>query len=78
MTADNSYLRHSLKVYIQSLTTTSGSSLFGSVIEHRTFKSAARVQISPVSWDFFSLMCYGYVPYYGSYVIRCGFSARLD
>ena len=39
---------HSLKVYIQSLTTDSGS-----VVEHWIIDPAARVPLPPKSWDFF-------------------------
>ena len=57
--ADNSNLMHSLWVYIQSLTTVSGSRHFGSVVEHWPFTPAARVQIPQQSWDFIqpSLLC---------------------
>ena len=57
--ADNLYLTHSLKVYIQSLTTASGSRLFGSVVENWIIDPAARVRFPPKSWEFFfSLICY--------------------
>ena len=49
---------HSLQVHIQSLTTASGSRLFGSVIEHWITDPAGRVRFPPKSWEFFSLICY--------------------
>ena len=52
VTVDNSYLSHSLEVYIQSLTTVSGSRLFGSVVEHWIIDPAARVRFPPKSWNF--------------------------
>ena len=56
VTADNSTLR--LVYRFISLTTASGSILIGSVVEHWIIDPAARVQIPPKSWDFFSLICY--------------------
>ena len=53
VTADNSYLTHSLQVYIHSLTTAPESRLFGSVEEHWIFNPAARVLFPPKLWDFF-------------------------
>ena len=56
VTTENSYLTHSLKVYIQTLTTASGIRLFGSVVEHWTFNSAARFQIPPQPRNLFSAL----------------------
>ena len=47
------YLKHSLWVYIQSLTTASGRSRFSSVVKHWIIDPAARVRFSPKSCDFF-------------------------
>ena len=53
VTADNStlhithYLTDSLQIYIQSLTTASGSRLFGSVVKHWIIDPAARVRFPP-------------------------------
>ena len=45
-------LTHSLQICIQSLTTASGSRLFGSVVEHWIIDPASRVRFKPKSWDF--------------------------
>ena len=59
VTADKSYLTHSLIVYIQSLTTASGYRLFGAVVEHWIFNTAAQVRIPTDVMDFFfRLLCY--------------------
>ena len=44
--------------YIQSLTTASGSRLFGSEVEHWIIDQEAWIRFPPKSWDFFSLICY--------------------
>ena len=68
VTADN-YHTHSLRAYIQSLTT-GGSRLFGSVVEHWIIDPAARGQFPPKSWEIFqpNLLCI--VLCYGFHVIR--------
>ena len=56
--------------YIQSRKTASGSTLFGSVVEHWIIYQAARFRFLPKSWDFFqtnSLCC---VLCYGFHVVR--------
>ena len=58
VTADNSTLRIAYLVYIQSLTAASGSTLFGSVVEHWIIDPAAWVQFSRSHENFFSLICY--------------------
>ena len=63
-------LRHGLWIYTQSLTTASGSRLFGSVVAHWIIDQAARVRFPPKSWDFFqpNLLCF--VVCYGFHVVR--------
>ena len=58
VTVDNSTLRIAERFYIHSLTTASGSRLFGSVVDHWIIDPAARVRFSPKSWNCFSLICY--------------------
>ena len=71
------YLPHNLQVYIQSLTTASGSRLFCSVVEHWIIDPAARFRFTPKSWDFFhpNLLCF--VLCYDFHVVRL-FSQNLS
>ena len=63
---------------MSSLTTASGSRLFGSVVENWINDPAARVRFPPKSWDFFqpNLLCF--VLCCGFHVVRWGLSPRLD
>ena len=70
VTADNSTLRIAYRFYISSLTTASGSRLFGSVIENWIIDPVAQVRFPPKSWEFFqpNLLCF--VLCYGFHVVR--------
>ena len=76
VTADNSTLRIAYR-FIQSLTTVSGSRLFGSVVEHWIIDPAARFRFPPKSWDFFQPNSLCFVLCYGFHVVRWGLVRNL-
>ena len=78
VTANNSSLRTAYRFYIRSLTTASGSRLFGSVVEHWIIDPVARVRFPPKSWEFFQPKLLCFVLCYGYHVIRWGLSPELD